>query len=75
MKTQIWGIFLILLIFGSSTLWAKPQEIQIKDSKRKIKEGTSKAQIKNIDLQKIEDQEARKAIREILNYLNLQTKK
>ena len=67
------GILAVSLMIPAS--WAAPKRIEIKTTSRKIKEGAARAQIKNINLQNIEDQAARKAIQEILNYLNLTAKK
>ena len=60
-------------VFAPS-LFAKPVHLPIKKAQQKSQEKAAKAQIKNIDLQNIEDPEARKAIREIFNYLNLSAK-
>ena len=54
--------------------YAEPQRLAIKDPDRKTKEEVAKSQIRRIDLQGIEDPEARKAIKEILNYLDLKSK-
>ena len=55
--------------------WAKPEQLRIKDPAKRMKQKSAEGQLKNIDLQNIEDPEARKAIGEILNYLNLETKR
>ena len=75
MNKKIAGMLLMVLMLSASSLWAKPERLQVKDPGQRVKENSAKAQLKNIDLQKIEDPEARKAIREILNYLNLQTQR
>lgn len=73
-KKIVIGI-IVLGMFANSTVFAKPERLQIKDANKRAKEHAAKAQIRNIDLKNIEDPEARRAIREILNYLNLQTQK
>ena len=70
MKKTILFLLVSVMVLGGSA-YAKPERLEIKHPGRKAKEQTAKAQIKNIRLQNIEDPEARKAIREILNYLNL----
>lgn len=65
---------MILGLMTSGIALAKPERLQIKDPNKKVKEQAAKSHIKNIDLRKIEDPEARKAIREIFNYFNLQSK-
>ena len=47
----------------------------LKDRTKTSKEKISRAALKNIDLEDIEDPVAKHAIGEILNYLNLQSKK
>ena len=69
----------LFVVLGSWLLapasgFAKPEHLQIKDANKQVKERSAQTQIKNIDLRNIEDPEARKAITEILNYLNLQTR-
>lgn len=71
MKTHF---ILAVLLLCAQTVFAAPQHFEIKKTDMKKKQETAKAQIKNIDLKNIEDPEARKAIREILNYLNLKAK-
>jgi DNA invertase Pin-like site-specific DNA recombinase len=73
-KKIVIGI-IALGMFANQTAFAKAERLQIKDADRRAKEHAAKAQIKNIDLKNIEDPEARRAIREIFNYLNLQTQK
>ena len=77
MKTiSVWSLVVLL---GMAAIvpaaWAKPERLQIKEANKRAKEHVARTQIKNIDLRNIEDPEARKAIGEILNYLNLQAKK
>ena len=67
--------FLMAAIYLTPAAWAKPERLSVKAGNRVVKERAAKAQLKNIDLRSIEDPEARRAIGEILNYLNLQTKK
>ena len=70
--------FVLFLALGAWFLapcsYAKPERIQIKETNKRAKEVLARAQIKNIDLTKIEDPEARRAIGEILNYLDLKAK-
>ena len=73
MKIKNILIAIMAVSLGASSAYAKPERLEIKHPGRKAKEQTAKAQIKNVRLQKIEDPEARKAIHEILNYLNLQS--
>ena len=75
MKTKITGILLLVFLMGAASLQAAPERLPIKDSNQRTKERTAKAQLRNFNLQNIEDPEARKAIQEILNYLNLQTRR
>lgn len=63
----------VLMISQASLLWAAPERLEIKDAGKRAKEQTAKAQMKNLNLQGIEDPVARKAIRELCNYLNIQT--
>ena len=73
MKRKIlWMMIVSMGMFGILNAWAAPERMVIKDSAKRTKEHAAKNQIKNIDLRNIEDPEARRAIREILNYLNLQ---
>ena len=72
MKKRTW--LLILLVVAQTVCYAKPERVEIKKADQHTKEKAAKGQIKNIDLRNIEDPEARKAIREIMNYLNLNTK-
>ena len=65
------GLAMLGMMVISQFAWAKPERMLIQDPNRKARENTAKAQIKNVNLKNIEDPEARKAIREILNYLNV----
>lgn len=71
--------FLISLFIGvsflSSAAFAELERIPLKADEIKTKETAAKTNLKKIDLGSIEDQEARAAIKEILNYLNLSAKK
>ena len=77
MNKKILGLIFVLVL-GTWCLaprsYAKPEQLMIKNENRQIQEGTAKAHLRAIDLSAIEDPEARKAIREILNYLNLKAK-
>ena len=76
MKTYFaWMLAAVLAVSGiAPKAWAEPERLSLKDPAKRVKERGAEAQIKTIDLQNIEDPEARRAIREILNYLNLQAK-
>ena len=75
MKKNIFGFLLLSLFLSQQTLYAAPERMIIKDSAKVAKENASRAALKNIAIGDIEDPTARKAIGEILNYLNLQSKK
>ncbi len=70
-KMILWFLFAMLITVNA---WAKPERIAIKEAGKHAKEKAAKAQMKNIDLKNIEDPEARRAIRELYNYLDLKTK-
>ena len=74
MKKTISTILFILLV-SSPVLHAAPERMVLKDSKKAAKEKISRAAIRNINLEDIEDPAAKRAIGEILNYLNLQSQK
>ncbi len=75
MKTYFsWMLLAVLAVSGIGTVWAAPERLSLKEPAKRVKERAAKAQIKGMDLQNIEDPEARRAIREILNYLNLQAR-
>ena len=61
----------VVLITGflSGVLYAKPERKEIKAESRREKERIAKEDIRKINLQRIEDPEARKAIGTILDYL------
>ena len=50
------------------------ERIVLKKENARAKENSAKASLKKMDLQQIDDPDARQAIREIVTYLNLQTK-
>lgn len=54
---------------------AAPEHIVVKAPDRAVKERTARTALKTVDVRDIEDPAARKAIREIMNYLNLEYKK
>ena len=71
-------VFLILvgLIFISNSLaLAKPERLQVETPNKRTSKRSAKQALKTVNLESIEDPEARKAIKQILNYLNLQTGK
>ena len=72
LKNIFFAVLALSLV--TSTAWAKPERLEIKKADQRSKEKAAKTQIKNIDLRNIEDPEARRAIREIMNYLNLNTR-
>ncbi len=76
MKTKFTAVFILLmmsLMMATDPLWAAPQRLGVKTTELRGKQKTARTQLKTINLQNIEDPEARRAIREILNYLNLET--
>lgn len=75
MKKRAVGFLLAIFTIGASVASAAPEHITIKNSDKAAKERIAKTQIKNINLQDIEDPAARKAIQEIVNYLDLQSQK
>lgn len=74
MKTYFaWVLAATLVLIGASAAVAEPQRISIKKV-GESKDSAAAARIKQIDVEDIEDPTARKAISEILNYLNLKSK-
>ena len=71
-KTILFAVLALSLM--TLTALAEPERIEIKKAAHRAREGAAQTQIRNIDLRKIADPEARKAIGEIMNYLNLQSK-
>ena len=59
----------------SFSVFAKPEQHELKSDDRKTREKTAQDNVKQIDLRDIQDPAARKAIREIMNYLDLPYKK
>ena len=74
MTRSLFGLFMLLVI-ASSTANAAPQRVSIKDPQNRASQRTAVAQLKDIDLEDIEDPAAKRAITQILNYLGLQTQK
>ena len=68
-------IFAIALCIASQTAFAKPERMHLKAQGKKTKEQAAQAVTKNIRVGDIEDPTARKAIQEILNYLEMPYKK
>lgn len=79
MKTNNLNHFLVFALVSCflflSSAYAKPERISLKADQRKQKEVAAKSVLKNIRVGDIEDPAARKAIIEILNYLELPYKK
>lgn len=75
MKTKTILFVMFGLMLTVSSAFATPEKIEIKNANTHVKEKAAQAQLKHIKLSDIEDPAARQAIREILNYLNLQTQK
>ena len=76
MKRYFTGLLFLAWAIGSVGISnAEPERLAIKDATKRTKELAAEAQIKNIDLQDIEDPAARRAIQEIMNYLGLESKK
>ncbi len=71
MKRTAILIVVLALMLPVSSAFAKPEKIQIKGKGRQSREVTARERMKNMDLRNIEDPEARRAIREILVYLDL----
>lgn len=77
-SSRFLALFLFLVLgswFLAPFSFAKPERLEIKEASHRMNEKAAKAQIKNINLKNIEDPEARKAIQQIFNYLNLQSQK
>lgn len=68
-------IIVVALLSIPCTLYAAPKTIALKSDGVKQSQREAKANLKQIDLQKIQDPEVRKAVKEILRYLKLETKK
>ncbi len=51
--------------------FAEAERMPIKMEEQKVREHLAKQNLKNIDLNRIQDPEARKAIREVMRYLKL----
>lgn len=75
MKKTILGLMLLMILSGQQVLHAAPERMAIKDAAKAAKQNDSRAALKKIDVNDIEDPAARKAIAEILNYLDLPSKK
>jgi hypothetical protein len=78
MKPYLFSKGMMGLVVGCLLLapgaYAAPERIVIKKESVRAKENVAKDSLKRLDLQQIDDPDARQAIREILSYLNLQTK-
>lgn len=62
------------LTLGQGGALAKVERVSMKSPERKVEQKLARQNLRNIDLKRIEDPEARKAIREILRYLKLNAK-
>ena len=76
MRRFLIGILLgfMFMSLGFPVAHAAPERMVIKDRTKAAKERVSRAALKNMDLEDIEDPAAKRVIGEILNYLNLQSK-
>lgn len=74
MKTKLIAFLVAVCLTGGSSVWAKPERFQLKSDAQEMREKAGRTKIKNIDPNLILDPEAKKAIKEILNYLGLQTR-
>ena len=74
MKTRVILALTLWTSITAASAMASPERITIKKSQERSKERAAASQIRNIDVRDIEDPVARKAIKEILNYLNLNAK-
>ena len=79
MKKKVFALLCVFVFsFSLATAevaFAKPERKAIKSKARKSREVNAKKEVKKIRLKKIQDPEARKAIRQIMNYLDLPIKK
>jgi hypothetical protein len=75
MKKRMAVVVLILNSLWAVAAFAAPERIAIKKDAKAAKQKAAINQIKNMDLRDIEDPAARKAIGEILNYLDLPAQK
>ena len=64
-----------LTFITSSVVFAKPERLEIDTPSKRTAKLAAKQALKAVDVQAIEDPEAREAIKQILNYLNLQSGK
>ncbi len=70
---KIFLILIALIIVSNSPAFAKPERLQMETSDKRTAKRSAKQALKTVDVQSIKDPEARKAIKQILNYLNLQS--
>lgn len=60
-----------LVLISNALAFAKPERVQVETDAKRAHKRTAKQALKAVDVQSIEDPEARKAIKAILEYLNL----
>jgi|GEM_PF-2717635 len=65
------AFFAAALLVLPSLSFAKPERMELKSDQRKAKEEMVKGKTKALQLGRIQDPETKKAIQEILNYLEL----
>lgn len=75
MNIKLSGSMIAVLVLSTTMAQAAPEQMVIIPVEKQNKERTAASRIRQIDLRDIEDPAARKAIGEILNYLDLKYKK
>ena len=71
MKTKLAIFSCLLLLVSCFSAFAAPERISLKSDKQKTRETLAKSKAKQVQVSRIEDPEARKAIQEIMNYMGL----
>lgn len=74
MKLKIYSIVGLMFLVSQICLpvaFAKPERMQLRTAENKVKHERAKLDAKTVKLSKIQDPEARKAIKAILTDLNL----
>lgn len=67
-------LFLVACSIFTSALYAGPERLQIKTKEKRTQEALAESEAKQVDLSKIEDPEARKALKALFNTLGLSGK-